>query len=210
MEKDYKLYLKVLVEEIHSVVVATVDENGLPSTRVIDMMLYDDNGIYFLTAKGKVFYQQLMNKAYVSLSGMTTGEGTMNKKAISLSGAVRSIGEEKLDEIFEQSPYMADIYPSPESRKALEVFCLYKGQGDFFDLSTQPLTRGSFSIGGQVQTNYGYYITDDCTNCGRCIKVCPPPCIIESAPYKIIQEHCLHCGNCKAVCPEDAVVFGSL
>lgn len=32
-------YLKMLAEEIHSVVIATVDANGLPSTRVIDLML---------------------------------------------------------------------------------------------------------------------------------------------------------------------------
>ena len=40
---------------IHSTVVATVDAEGHPVTRVIDMMLHDDNSLYFLTAKGKVF-----------------------------------------------------------------------------------------------------------------------------------------------------------
>lgn len=40
---------------IHSTVVATVDAEGHPVTRVIDMMLHDDNRLYFLTAKGKVF-----------------------------------------------------------------------------------------------------------------------------------------------------------
>ena len=34
-------YLKVLVEEIHSVVVATVDETGDPHTAVMDMMWED-------------------------------------------------------------------------------------------------------------------------------------------------------------------------
>ncbi len=46
-------YLKILVEDIHSTVVATLDSDGKPVTRVIDIMLYDDKGIYFLTAKDK-------------------------------------------------------------------------------------------------------------------------------------------------------------
>lgn len=54
-----KKYLKYIVEQIHSTVVATVDENGLPVTCVIDMMDYDEDGLYFLTAKGKRFYDRL-------------------------------------------------------------------------------------------------------------------------------------------------------
>ena len=41
-------YLKKIVEEFHSAVVATIDHKGLPQTRAIDMMLYDEKGIYFL------------------------------------------------------------------------------------------------------------------------------------------------------------------
>ena len=52
-------YLKYLVEEIHTTVMATVDNNGLPVTRAIDIMDYDDSGLYFLTAKGKSLYDRL-------------------------------------------------------------------------------------------------------------------------------------------------------
>ena len=38
-------YLKILVEEIHSAMVATIADDGHPQTRVIDMMLYDENGV---------------------------------------------------------------------------------------------------------------------------------------------------------------------
>lgn len=48
---DAMNYLKYLVEEIHTTVVATVDDAGLPVTAAIDMMDYDDGGLYFLTAK---------------------------------------------------------------------------------------------------------------------------------------------------------------
>lgn len=55
-------YLKMLVEDIHSPVMATIGSDSHPKTRVIDLMLWDENGIYFLTAKGKEFYQQLMEQ----------------------------------------------------------------------------------------------------------------------------------------------------
>ena len=62
-------YLKLLVEQIHSTTVATIGVDGHPQTRIIDMMLYDAKGVYFLTAKGKAFYEQLMEQQYIALSG---------------------------------------------------------------------------------------------------------------------------------------------
>lgn len=48
-------YLRFVVREIHTTVVATVDEQGLPVTCAVDMMNSDENSLYFLTAKGKSF-----------------------------------------------------------------------------------------------------------------------------------------------------------
>ncbi|WP_367118216.1 pyridoxamine 5'-phosphate oxidase family protein [uncultured Clostridium sp.] len=104
-----KEYLRILKEEIHSTVFATVDENGLPVTRVIDIMLVDDDCLYFITAKGKEFYRQLMDKKYVAISGMTNGEGSLNKKAISIRGRIENIGNRLLDEVFEQNIYERNL-----------------------------------------------------------------------------------------------------
>lgn len=41
-----RVYLKKQVEEIHSATVATVGADGYPQTRVIDMRLWDENGVY--------------------------------------------------------------------------------------------------------------------------------------------------------------------
>ena len=87
-------YLKMLVEDFHSTMVATIGADGHPQTRVIDMMLWDEKGVYFLTARGKAFYDQLMEQMYIALSA------TKDKKAISLRGKIENIGSEKLDEIF--------------------------------------------------------------------------------------------------------------
>ena len=91
-------YLELLVENIHSTTVATIGADGHPQTRVIDMMLSDEQGVYFLTAKGKAFYAQLMEQGYIALSA------TKNKISISLRGKIKNISSEKLDEIFEKNP----------------------------------------------------------------------------------------------------------
>ena len=74
--------LRILREEIHSAVFATVDEQGLPATRVIDIMLTDEDSLYFITAKGKAFYRQLTDRKYAAVSGMTQGKGSLERKAV--------------------------------------------------------------------------------------------------------------------------------
>lgn len=212
-----KDYLKILKNEIHSTVFATVDEKGRPHTRVIDIMLVDDNSLYFITAKGKMFYEELTKQKFVAISGMTGGEGcdiahaSMEKKSISIRGNVKEIGSDKIDEVFEQNPYMTEIYPDANSRTALTVFCLTDGEGDFFDLSTKPITRKSFIIGNGLNNNkevseHGYFITDKCHGCRICYSKCPQKCIdLSHKPLVIKQDNCLHCGTCMSVCPFGAI-----
>lgn len=203
-------YISMLAEDIHSVICATVDDEGRPVTRAIDIMLSDSHTFYFLTARGKSFYEELMSRQFIALTGMSGGRGTMEKKAISVRGIIRCIGKEKLEEIFKKNPYMADIYPSDASRQVLEVFTMVKGEGEFFDLSTRPITRDTFSIGGGILTGAerkgAYAISSSCTGCGKCAAVCPQHCIHRNGQtYVIDDRHCLHCGLCFEVCPAHAV-----
>lgn len=214
---DTKDYLQLLKNEIHTTVMATLDQDGHPVTRVIDVMLVDDTTFYFITAKGKEFYRQLMDQQYVAVSGVCGGEGldkkeaSVHMKAISIRGRIRNVGSEKLEEVFERNPYMKQIYPNAASRMALEVFCMAEGEGEFFDLSTKPITRESFFVGlkgtarQEQEIQNGYWITGACVGCGACRKVCPQNCIDEGTPFSIRRENCLHCGNCAAVCPAGAV-----
>ncbi len=194
-------YLKILTEDIHSAVIATLDKSGRPITRVIDIMLYDEKGIYFLTAKGKEFYRQLTEQKYISLSAVK------NKKSITLRGEIENIGSEKLDEIFEKNTYMKGLYPG-DTRAAIEVFRLCKAAGEFFDISDPSnVTRGSIKIGEYKERKSGYFIDDGCTGCKLCYNVCPQKCIdFSEIPAVIDQNHCLHCGRCLEVCPQKAVV----
>lgn len=193
-------YLKLLVEEIHSTTVATIGPDGHPQTRIIDMMYYDEAGVYFLTAKGKAFYDQLMEQQYVAISA------TKAKLAVSLRGKVKNIGKKNLDLMFEKNPYMKEIYPG-DTREAIEVFWLYEAQGEYFDISNpSKIVRDTIMIGETETIQTGYYVGEGCIGCKLCFSVCPQKCInISSVPVLVDQNHCLHCGRCAEICPKQCI-----
>lgn len=58
------------LRSIKDVSFSTVDEQGLPHSRIIDVMIVGDNKLYFCTARGKDFYQQLMHNPHVAVVGL--------------------------------------------------------------------------------------------------------------------------------------------
>lgn len=183
-----------------------MDKHGLPVTCAIDMMDNDESSLYFLTAKGKNFYNRLIEQGNIALTGMK-GEDTMSCVAISVRGKVRELGADCLEKLFAKNPYMAEIYPTKESRKALTVFQIYDGSGEWFDLSVKPIQRADFFFGTITAMREGFQITDACIGCRACKSVCPQNCIdFSTLPATIKQENCLHCGNCLTGCPQQAVI----
>ena len=86
--------LKILQEDIHTTVIATIDDQGMPYTCAIDMMVLEDDYLYFLTAKGKSFYQRLMKHPHITLTGIK-GKDTLSAVGVSLNGKVKNIGHDK-------------------------------------------------------------------------------------------------------------------
>ena len=107
-------YLKYIVEKIHSTVFATVDSEGRPVTCAIDIMDYDESGLYFLTAKGKNFYDRLKSNENIAFTAMK-GEDTLSCVAVSVQGKAKEIGPDRLPDLFRKNPYMAKIYPAVKS-----------------------------------------------------------------------------------------------
>lgn len=185
---EAKDYLSYIVREIHTTIVATVDDEGLPVTAAIDMMDSDENSLHFLTAKGKGFYDRLVRRGFLALTAIK-GETTMSSVAVSVRGNVRELGYERIPELFRKNPYMHEIYPTEESMRALTVFQIYKGIGEWFDLSKKPIERASFTFGGAEKKHDGYFITDACIGCASCAEVCPQKCIITDDMF---MESCWH------------------
>lgn len=196
--------LQILQQDIHTVIMATSDLQGKVYTCAIDLMLLENESLYFLTARGKLFYQRLMNNHYVALTGLK-GEDTMSSIAISLQGKVKNIGHDKLALIFQENPYMQEIYPDEIARDVLEVFEIYRYDLEYFDLSQKPIYRQSFSV-NQEKKEQGYFVNQQCVKCLKCVTVCPQNCInINDERVTIVQDHCLHCGKCQEVCKYQAI-----
>lgn len=136
---------KTIVEEFHTTIVATVDDEGLPKTSVIDMMDYDAEGMYFLTNVGKSFYERLVSRGFLSLSA-TNGKPTMECKAITLRGKVRETSPDRLARMMEKNPYMYELYPTEERRATLRAFQIYECSGSIYELDVKPPRQTFFEF----------------------------------------------------------------
>lgn len=183
---------------------ATVDEYGNPQIRNISAIHYEPDAMYFFTARGKNFCKELLADGRVQILGYTK-----YKEMIRLSAKAEPVAEEKqehwIDTIFEEQPYLINVYPEDTRKLAGIVFQITDAEIEYFHLGVNPIFRESYVIGKGHISFKGYQITDACIGCGNCVKNCPQRCIEKGNPYKIQQEHCLHCGNCHEVCPVKAV-----
>lgn len=190
------------LRDIKDVSFATVDQEGHPQIRIIDVMLVRDGALYFCTSRGKDFHAQLMRDPHVAIVGMTR-----DFKMVRLAGEVRFVTDDPhawIDRIFDQNPSMDDVYPG-QSRYVLDPFVIDNGSVEIFDLGVSPIYRQTFSLGGAPTHPQGFQITDACIGCGTCARNCPQQCITPGKPFAIAQEHCLHCGLCYENCPVQAI-----
>lgn len=137
--------LQRVVSEMHTTVVATVDDADKPVTCVVDMMAADESGLYFLTNVGKAFYRRLKARGYLSLSA-TNGKPTMECVAVTVAGEVHELPDERLGELMEANPYMYELYPTPEMRATLRAFKVCNGTGNLYDLSVKPPVQTFFEF----------------------------------------------------------------
>ena len=209
-----------ILRGIKDVAFATVNDEGKPEVRIIDVMIVEQDKLYFCTGRGKDFYRQLLKHPDVAVTGLNK-----DFQMVRLSGKAEKLADQRqwIDRIFEENPVMNGVYPG-ESRYILEPFCIQRGTLEFFDLGKSPIFRESFAFGrteasGEAPQNIGteveschaprekgFLITDACIGCGKCMRGCPQQCIAKGTPFLIHQEHCLHCGLCLENCPVQAIV----
>ncbi|MCY6483033.1 4Fe-4S binding protein [Clostridium aestuarii] len=187
------------LRKIKSVAFATV-ENGKPCVRIADVMLVEDDKLYFLTARGKPYYKQLKENPHLAIVGMDE-----NYVTVRVTGDIEFVDRSYVDKIFEANPMMNDLYPG-EKREILDAFCMIRGVGEIFDLSVVPIERQRFDFGGSVVNPSGYSINEKCVACGICKSACPMNAISEDSIYKIDSTKCLECGRCFEACPNNAII----
>ncbi len=190
------------IREVIDGVLSTVDENGNSQSRIIDVMHIDEDTIYFLTARGKNVYKEIINHPQISYVNLK------DNKSVRINGIAKKLDDQKkwIDLIFEENPFMNNAYPG-ESRYILEPFKVVSGEMEYFDLTQKPIFRQTFKINTDIITKKGYIITEKCIQCGICAEKCPQKVITEGTPYKISQNNCLHCGICYENCPVKAIKY---
>ncbi|MDE7389421.1 MAG: 4Fe-4S binding protein [Lachnospiraceae bacterium] len=183
---------------------ATVDEYGAPQIRNISAIHYEAEAMYFFTAKGKSFCKELLTDGRVQILGYTK-----YKEMIRLSAkAVPAMEHEQkkwIDTIFNEQPYLSNVYPGDTRNIAGIVFQITDAVIEYFNLGVNPIFREHYTIGNSHISFKGYQISESCIGCGACLANCPQRCIQPGNLYQIQQTHCLHCGNCYEVCPVKAV-----
>lgn len=157
-----------LLREIKDVSLATINEEGHPEIRIIDMMLEEEGALIFCTSRGKDFYAQLERDSHIAIDALTK-----DWKMVRLMGTAERIKDDPhawIDRIFRENPSMDDIYPG-DSRYALEPFRIAAGEVELFDLGTSPIERHTFALGAAQPKPHGFKITDACIGCGKCARV---------------------------------------
>lgn len=180
---------------------ATVDGTGAPQIRCVSAIHYEADSLYFFTARGKAFCDELLSDGRVQVLAYTRF-----KEMIRLSGRAvpAQAQEEKINTIFSEQPYLANVYPG-ETRSIGIIFELKNFTIEYFNLGVNPIFREVYTVGQAEAPQKGYRITDACIGCGTCLEHCPQGCIVPGEKYTIQPEHCLHCGTCYEHCPAKAV-----
>lgn len=125
--------MRILQEDMKVAVVSTVDENGQPHARHINMGVANEDGVFFMTNPKTNFYQQLQGNRKVAITGFNE-EGYL-VQVIRITGTVREVGKEGLEEVLKDNPYVERVYPEESDRNNVQVFHLYKGEGFYHSLS---------------------------------------------------------------------------
>ena len=132
-----------ILREIKDVSFASVDEQGNPQVRIIDVMLVEDEKLYFCTSRGKDFHRQLLQHPQIAITGMNSAY-----QMVRLQGRSIRLSQQEywIHRIFDENPSMKDVYPG-NSFSILDAFVVCDAQLEFFDLGRQPIERRYFTIG---------------------------------------------------------------
>lgn len=182
---------------------ATVDENNNPQIRCISAIHYEEESFFFLTARGKNFCKELLNNPKVQILAYTKFK-EMIRVSTTAYPAKKDEQRQKVNLIFEEQPYLKNVYPDNTNEICI-IFEIKNAEIEYFNLGVKPIFREVYTFGNAKINEKGYFITNKCISCQKCVNVCPQKAIKQGYQNTIKQENCLHCGACFEICPVNAI-----
>ncbi len=208
-------------DKIGSITMTTMD-GEYPSSRIVQILTYDDNGLYFFTMSSKPFYKQLIETGKIALCGLSApsevewvDEDTPYSAPgyfIRLTGDVREFTLQ--DAIDSKDPRFNYIIEDNKRYPLVTGFCIYNFRGEIYDYDFEKekrdykLDRVRFAFGEMEKEPVGLTILKEkCVACGKCVKTCSFTAIYKDGDkYAINGNKCDECGNCFNTCPAKAVL----
>ena len=141
-------FLDFIVDEIHNAVVSTVNKDNGPSAQVCDMLMNKDGKLYMTTSsKNHPFYDDLNNATYILINGYK-GDGTMDSCGFSMKAAIKNVGHEYMDEVWEKNPYLNEIYKDniAGAKEELRIFEITPISAGYLDHRTDPIFMRKFEF----------------------------------------------------------------
>lgn len=138
--------LKILQDDVRVGIFATVDEEGKPHARPINIGLANEQGIFFMTSPKTHFYQQLQANPNLAITVLKQDDYLI--QVMRIEGLARPLGREKLEEVLQDNPFVKHVYPNESDISTVQVFQVYTGQ-----LFYHSLTQGHryvFPIGQEA------------------------------------------------------------
>lgn len=174
-------------------------KNGVPESRIISMQRMSDGMVYFMTSRGKPFYQQL--KKYPRIAASTLLDDTHH--CIRIKATVEECTDTFCyQEYAEKNPGTMKMYRN--NTELIVLFRLVSGTGEIIHLYRDDMIRRlRFGFGGERPEELTYYISDKCIGCGNCYENCAEHAIYrgEDGKYHIRSMDCDDCGICYTRCP---------
>lgn len=132
--KDTLEILTQLKETMTPAPMASVDSNGVPHVRHINIGMVTEHGLYFVTSPKTAFYQQLMANPRISIEGLSS-ENVY--EVIRVEGKVRELGQEQIEDVVKDNKFITTVYQDPKDRANARVFELYEGAGQYHNFGTK-------------------------------------------------------------------------
>lgn len=174
-------------------------KDGYPESRIISVQCMSDGDIYFMTSRGKPFYQQLLAQSHISIASLLDDtHHCIRIRAV----AEECTAPEIYQEYAEKNPGTMKMYR--HNTDIIALFHLVRGTGEILHLYRDDMIRRlRFGFGGETPEELTYYISEHCTGCGRCFDSCAEHSIYrsEDGKYHIRSMDCDDCGICYTKCP---------